>query len=215
MIRAAIFDLDGTVLDSMNLWKTAGEEILESLGVAHEENLGARLFKMTFDESAQYLKKNYLPKFSTEEIISHIKFRLKDAYEKEIPLKSGAKNFLTRLKKSGAKTALCTNNSKTLFVPALKRFGIEDAFDAVVTTEETGLSKEKPEIFLRAAELIQAKTAETWVFDDSLYAIQTAKKCGFKTAGVFDSESEQDSDAVKANSDIYIFDFSSSLLEEI
>lgn len=207
VIKSAIFDMDGTILDSMNLWLTAGNVVLGEFNVQGEENLGEKLFEMTFFEGGKYLKENYGLKVSVEEVCEKIRNVVAEGYRKNVMPKKGALEFLKVLKNKGVKIALCTNTPRSLFESALDRLKISSFFDIVVTTEEFGFSKGDGRIFLYTAEKLNSSVSDTWVFEDALYALKGAAKAGFKTVGVFDSVSLKFQDEIKNISDEYFFDF--------
>ena len=115
MINAAIFDMDGTFLDSMPYWMNAGENFLESLQIQAEENLGEKLLDMTLQDGCIYLKEKYSLNLSPEQIEEKIKNILLSAYSEKIQFKEGAMAFLEKLKKNGAKIAVCTHTDRSLF----------------------------------------------------------------------------------------------------
>ena len=202
-ITAAIFDLDGTILDSMPMWMTCGERYISSLGLEPEEKLGEKLLSMSMKEGADYLRKRYRLTFSDEEIFKGIDSVLTKTYAEEIQFKDGAEEFLSKLKKSGTKIALCTNTDRELFLPALKRLDVEKYFDFIFTTSEMGMSKQHAETFLSVCDALGTTKEETWVFEDALYSIRTAFKAGLKTCGIYDQASQSDSPQIKENSTIY------------
>ena len=208
MINAAIFDMDGTFLDSMPYWMNAGSFFLESLQIQGEENLGEKLLDMTLPEGCIYLKEKYSLNLSPEQIEEKIKNILLSAYTNEISFKGTSLSFLKKLKESGSKIAVCTHTERSLFSPAFKRLGLENFFDYVISAKEFGLSKSHPEIFFHVAEKLNSKTEETWIFEDALYAIITAKRAGFKTAGIFDSSSQKDEEKIKKIATKYFYTYS-------
>ncbi len=207
MINAAIFDMDGTFLDSMPYWMNAGSFFLESLQIQGEENLGEKLLDMTLPEGCIYLKEKYSLNLSPEQIEEKIKNILLSAYTNEISFKGTSLSFLKKLKESGSKIAVCTHTERSLFSPAFKRLGLENFFDYVISAKEFGFSKSHPEIFFHVAEKLNSKPEETWVFEDALYAIITAKRAGFKTAGIFDSSSQKDEEKIKKIATKYFYTY--------
>ena len=178
--------MDGTIFDSMYAWINCGERYLSSLGLKPEPNLGKKLLSMNMKEGAEYLKRTYLLDLSLKEICDGVNNTIKDAYSFEVQFKHGAKEFLLELKKQGKKTVLCTNTDRCTFTNAFKRLEAESLFDIIHTTSEMQMSKNSPEIFLAIANETNSTPEETWVFEDSLYAIRTAFNAGFKTAGIYD-----------------------------
>lgn len=195
--------MDGTLLDSMQFWTFCPELYIESLGLKPAEGLGKKLFTTSMKEGAEFLKKEYKLNFSTVEICRGVNNILKDAYANKIQFKDGAENFLKELKADGTKIALCTNTDRELFTPALKRLNAEQYFNRIFTATEMGMTKEKPEIFNAVSDFLETIPQETWVFEDALYAIRTAKKAGYQTCGIYDKSFEKYKDEIKNYSTIY------------
>ena len=201
--KIVFFDMDGTLLDSMQSWTFCPELYIESLGLKPAEGLGKKLFTMSMKEGAEFLKKEYKLNFSTVEICRGVNNILKDAYANKIQFKDGAENFLKELKADGTKIALCTNTDRELFEPALKRLHAEKYFSKIFTATEMGMTKEKPEIFNAVSDFIETIPQETWVFEDALYAIRTAKNAGYQTCGIYDKSFEKYKDEIKKYSTVY------------
>ncbi len=181
-----IFDLDGTLLDSMSVWRNVAERYLDGLSVGYEEGLSERVSKMSFSEGAQYLKERYLPARSVVEIEEGVSALIGRAYGESIPLKQGAGELVTRLYGAHIPMAVATSNSGRLAMSALRRLGIDGCFSAVITSDEISLGKCSPEIYLEAARRIGTEIAETWVAEDAPHAVATAKRAGFRVAAVCD-----------------------------
>ena len=206
-MKLAIFDMDGTILDSMGLWLNAGELYLKTLEIPAEEDLGKKLFELNMEEGAAYMKEKYLLPFSVPEICEGINKVLSDAYKNSVELKSGAFEFLAMLKKKGIKTALCTNTSDMLFEKAFDRLKINELFDFKMYTGKFNFSKSKPDVFFYIAGLFNARPDETWVFEDALYAVKTAVNAGFKAAGIFDFSGSECMEEMKQTCTKYFLNF--------
>ena len=204
MITGVIFDLDGTILNSMSIWDKAGELYLGSLGIRAEPDLSKLMYSMSMKEGAEYLKNRYQLDLTSDDIIAGINNTIEHFYRFQVTLKDGALQFLEELRKTGIKITLATASDRRIIEAALKRLKVLPYFDRIFTCSEIGESKEKPDIYLKAAEYMATDIQSTWVFEDALYAIRTAKNAGFKIAGVFDSSSITDQDVIKSYSDIYI-----------
>ena len=187
IIRGAVFDLDGTLLDSMDFWKDCGKDFVRAHGIEPEEGLSEKLYRMSMAQGALYLKQTYFPSASEEEIGKGIEQVLQDDYAKHIQLKDGAQETLDFLSSRGIPCALATATPEQLFRPALTRLNIESYFCAVLTCPALNTSKEMPLIYQKAAELLKTAPEETVVFEDALIPIRTAYEAGFFTAGVYDS----------------------------
>lgn len=192
MIKYAIFDLDGTLLDSSEMWQTLGARYLELAGVVPEEGLAEKLAEMSLPESARYLRATYRLSYSAEEIVRRFSRMTEQFYKEQVTLKDGALRLLNELKSRCVKMSIATAGDAALGMAALRRLGAAEFFSGAVSCTEYG-AKTSPEVFLAAAELIHAVPYETVVFEDSLHAVRSAKKAGFITAAVYDiSESCQD-----------------------
>lgn len=201
MIKAAIFDLDGTLLDSTTMWENLGERFLQSRDIVPEEDLRDKIWDLSLPESAAFFKREYALSMSEEEIIARLNELSESVYTSEAPLKSGVKRLLGSLQMLDIKTALATAADKNLASAALARTGISEHFSGIFSCSEHG-AKTSPDIFLKAAELLGTSPQETVVFEDSLTAVQTAKAAGFITAAVFD-KSEKNPDLLRDTADFY------------
>ena len=204
MIRAAIFDLDGVLLDSLSIWEDLGARYLRAKGITPEEGLGKTLFPMSMEQGARYIKDRYALPESPEGILEGLKTLLEHFYFEEVPAKPGAEKLLSGLKAQGIPLAAATSSPRPHVTAALDRLGLLGYFQKVFTTGELGTSKHQPDIYLLAAKALGAKPEETLVLEDSLYALQTAKAAGFRTVGVFDPIGEPDQGNLKQEAGQYV-----------
>lgn len=204
MIAGAIFDLDGTILDSIPIWEQAAEVFLHSMGIEAEKGLGKTMFAMSMQQGAAFLKERYLSEWEVEAIIAGINRTIEDFYFAQVPLKDGAAEFLKAMKQAGIKMVAATSSDRRVVEGALKRLKIMDCFARIFTCTEIGAGKDQPDIYLAAAAFMGTRPEETWVFEDALYALETAKKAGFRTVGVFDAFSAGDQGKIKESSDFYL-----------
>ena len=204
MIRGAIFDLDGVLLDSMGIWKDLGTRYLRSLHIQPEPGLNEILFAMSMEQGAAYLKEHYPLPQSEAEIGEGIARMLEDYYFYEVPAKPGAAALLNFLAERGIPMAAATSSPRTHVTRALERLGLLPYLQAVFTTGEVGVSKHEPAIYHLAAERLGTAPEETLVFEDSLYALKTARAAEYCTVGVFDAHGEEDQAGLKAAAEIYL-----------
>lgn len=204
MIKGAIFDVDGTLLDTMPVWTHAGVRYLKSLGIEAEAGLSEKLFKMTADMAATYMKEQYGLTQSEEEICKGILRMVEDFYFHEADFKPGALELMEDLKAAGIPMTVATSTNQYCIVAAFDRLGYTDYFDAILTCPELETHKSEPDIFFAATNAMGTKPEETWVFEDGLYAVKTAKTAGFRTVGIFDEVSKADQPELEALSDIYV-----------
>jgi HAD superfamily hydrolase (TIGR01509 family) len=207
MIKGAIFDMDGTLLDTMPLWDNAGAMYLETLGVAAKPDLGKVLYPMTFPQAAAYLKKEYALTQSETEIVGGIERTVGDFYFYKAQAKKGAGEFLEGLAARGIKSAVATLTEKRLALPALTRLGLAPYFEDIITADEVSCGKESPEIFLRAADALAVLPGQTLVLEDALFAAKTAAGAGFVTVGVYDASAADVQDELARVCAYYIKDF--------
>ncbi len=204
MIKGVIFDIDGVLLDSMGIWDDLGARYLRSLGKIPEEGLNKILFSMSMEQGAEYLNEHYGLNKSVKETVDGIGRMLEDYYFYEVLLKPGAKEILEFLKSKSIKTAAATSSPRTHIEKALSRNGLLGYIDKIYTTGEVGVSKHSPDIYNLAANFLKTKSEETLVFEDSLYALKTAKEAGFVTVGVYDEKGENNQEGLKNLADLYI-----------
>lgn len=204
IVKGAIFDVDGVLLDSMKIWNKAGERYLTKLGKTPQPGLGDIMFSMTLDEGAQYLIDTYGVDAPFDDIKKGIMAEVEHFYFREAKMKEGAKELLERLKKAGAKLSVATSTDRYCIEGAFKHLGILEYFDAVLTCGEVGKSKEHPDIFFEAVSIMKTPIEYTWLFEDGLYSMKTAKREGFRIAGVYDSISEKDQDEIREIADVYL-----------
>ena len=206
-LRGAIFDADGVLLDSMHIWRELGARYLEGLGIQPEEGLSQRLYPMSLEQSCRYLKTRYNLSFSEDEIQSGILGIIEGFYRNEVKLKPGIPEFLSAMKSRGVKIVIATAGDRDLLMSALERNGIAGYFDAIFTCTELNTTKHEPEIFMSCAEFMGLAPENVGVFEDALFAIETAKRAGFITFGVSDESNINDRTRIKELADYYIEDF--------
>lgn len=203
-MKGAIFDVDGTLLDSMTLWENAGAMYLKSKGIEAEPLLGKILYPMTMTEGALYLKTSYLMEQEVTEIIRGIHDTIRDFYETKVVLKNGVLEFLKQMKQSGISMTIATSSDRAYIEKALKRLQVLDYFSRIFTCTEMEVNKIEPDIFLAAKSYMGTEVSDTWVFEDAIHALQTAKKAGFRIAGIYDASSEERQKEIQKISDIYL-----------
>lgn len=204
MIKGAIFDIDGTLLDSMPIWTDVGARYLRSIGVTPEKGLGEILFSMTMEEGAAYLRRTYDLSQTESEIQKGIVDIIGDFYRYEVPLKAGMREHLEHLSSQNIPMTLATTGECELAEAALTRLGVWQYFSAMFTANELHTSKKEPLIYHTAANFMGTAPHETMVYEDVIHALTTAKKAGFQTTAVEDTASEKDKAAILAIADHYI-----------
>ena len=203
MIKGAIFDVDGTLLDSMEIWEDVAIRYLKSIGVEAEPDLPEVMFTMSLPEGAAYVKEHYRLTRETDEIIQGVLDIIRKYYEETAPLKPGVTKILEELSRKRIPMTVATSNNKEEVEAAFKRLGIASYFSRIFTCEEVGAGKTRPDIYMKAAEYMGTRPEETVIFEDVLHAIRTAKKAGFLAVGLYDEASKADQEAIEKEADWY------------
>lgn len=214
MLKGAIFDLDGTLLDSMFIWDTIGEDYLRTLGKEPHENLKEAFMTLTLEEAAEYYREHYGVTLSVKEIVDGVNAMVEGIYRTKVTPKSGVTDYLRLLKDNGVKMCIATVTDRYLVEETLERLGILHYFSGIFTCAQVGYGKDKPIIYRKALEQLGTPKEDTYVFEDALYALKTARADGFPTVGVYDRH-ENRQDELKNLADYYIRDFADPVLKNI
>ena len=214
MLKGAIFDFDGTLVDSMFIWDTIGEDYLRLLGKEPHEDLKETFMTLTLEEAAEYYRTHYGVTLSVKEIVDGVNTMVEGIYRTRVALKQGVADFLAQLKENGTRMCIATVTDRYLVEETLDRLGILQYFSEIFTCAEVGYGKDKPIIYRKALEHLDTAKNETYVFEDSLFALKTAKADGFTTVGVYDRH-ENRQDNLKNLADYYIVDFADPVLKTI
>lgn len=203
-MKSIIFDLDGTLIDSMPVWKNTGHNFLQSHGFAIPENFHSVVKSQTIGQTAEYFRNDLGVTHSSEEIIKEIIQYVEEAYKNTIPLKPYVREFLDKELKNGTKMCVLTASESSYIHPALERLDLLKYFQFILTCTETGYYKTEPEVFRIAMEKLGGNIENTIVFEDALYAVKGAKKGGFTVYAIADPITEADSDSIRSVADKYI-----------
>lgn len=206
MLKGAVFDLDGTLFDSMFIWDRAGEVYLRSMGIEPMEGLQKVLKPMSLFQSAEYLREKYGIILTVEEIMSGIDHTVEDFYFHTVQPKSGVITFLEQMKSMGVKMCIATATDRYQAEAALIRCGMGGFFTEIFTCTGVGHGKDEPFIFRKAVEHLGTSKADTVVFEDAYHAAKTAKADGFITVGVYDKYEDKQWE-LRSVSDCFIENF--------
>lgn len=210
MTEGIIFDLDGTLIDSMKIWSEVDRKFFENHKIIPPDDISEIVKKMTIQESSEYIRDNFLPDMKWQEISKEIQSLVRHEYYENIPLKKGVIETLDKLDELNIPYGVATATYPDMAEAVLKRHGILDRMKFVLTQREVPEGKESPDIFLEGAKRLGFTDAENVrkyiVVEDSLHSIQTAKKAGFFVCGIYDETSENLKDEINGNSDIFIYE---------
>lgn len=203
-IQGAIFDMDGTIIDSMWVWYTINKDYLYKRNLSMPADLKEKIETMTFKESALYFKDRFQIEDSVETIMDEWNEMAKSSYRNGVKLKPGVYEYLTKLKEKDIKIGLATSNYSKLVDLALSQNNIKHFFDAITTTEEVEREKSFPDIYLLTAKKLNVEPEKCVVFEDILPAIKGAKLAGMTVVGVQDEYSLDQWESIMEHSDHWI-----------
>lgn len=179
----SIFDVDGTILDSIKVWNTLASRYVQSLGMVPKKDLDEIVSEMSLEQSATYLKKHYRINKSEERIISEVLNLISDFYKYEVKLIPGFKEFISNY---DSVNVIGTSCDEKLVKVALKRLGVLDYFEMVITCSKVNKPKDDPDFYLACAQVLKQRPEDIVVFEDADYCIDVARKIGFKVIKIKD-----------------------------
>lgn len=203
-IKAVIFDMDGTFIDSMWLWRSIDIEYLERFGHSLPDDLQKSIEGKSFTETAHYFKKRFSISDSVEEIKKEWNKMAKEYYSSKVTMKKEADKFIKYLVKENYKTGIGTSNSREMVELIMEKFELEDYFGTICTSCEVGKGKPNPDIYLKVAENLGVEPRECLVFEDIPMGIMAAKNAGMKVCAIYDDFSKDMDDEKKELADYYI-----------
>lgn len=212
-LKGAIFDLDGTLLDSMGVWDQVDVEFLGRRGLPVPPDYMEAINPLGFRAAAEYTIARFGFPETPEELIAEWNELALEAYRTQVQLKPQAKELLEALRARGVKLAVATASQEELFRPALERAGVLSLFDAVTTLTEVGRGKGFPDIYWRAAEKLGLSPGECAVFEDIYAGVRAARDGGFMAVGVYEPFSQYEQEKIQAAADLYLMDFGELLGE--
>lgn len=210
-MKGAIFDVDGTILDSMSVWHNVTGRFFEKHGLVLTDEKAATYKEMTLNESLPQINEEFGLGMTFDEIYEDFRQMVNEEYENNIGLKDGVDEYLKALHNKGVKIAVATSGYEGMCKSAFKRLGIIDYIDAYAFSAEVGVNKSKPDIYFLAAKRIGVAPEECTVYEDIVQGINTAKNAGFKTCAVYDYTNRDETQRLKQLSDRYITGWSELL----
>lgn len=212
--KAAIFDLDGTLFDSMNLWEKIDCAFLQKRGISMPAHYGFDLRTLDFEAAARYTIDLFHLQESPESIISEWNAMAVEEYTKHVWLRPYTRSYLQKLKQSDIKLGVATGLPAELYLPCLKNNGILGLFDVLCSTEQMPQGKESSAIYQSAAGKLCTLPSQCLVFEDILPAVKSAKRAGMLVYGVYDFYAKADQAQIQKIADGYLFDFKDAPLPD-
>ena len=206
-VKTVLFDMDGTLIDSMWVWREIDKEYLGKYGLELPDDFQSKISGMSFSETAQCFKETFSIPDTIEEMMNIWNSMALEKYRSSVPLKPGAFDFLKYLKKTGRKTAICTSNSKYLTEIVLKALEIEHMFDIVLTADEQLKGKPSPDIYLMACERLSSQPEDCLVFEDIYMGVLAGHRANMQVCAIRDDFSEQEWVDMQETADYMINDF--------
>lgn len=206
-ITGAIFDFDGTVFDSMHIWKGVKFQFFDRIGlVLNEEELEE--FKNLFLlDAIELAKTRFDLKMTDKELFNEFFSLIKEKYLADTEPKNDIIEFLEKLKAKGVKMGIATATGEPALISVLEKFNMLHYFQEIYSTYTVGASKTEPKVYDVVLEKLGTEKQTTWVFEDALYAAKTAKKAGYNVVGIYD-KSEPEQEELKELVDVYIHNYS-------
>lgn len=205
--QGAIFDLDGTLLDSMGVWEQIDAAFLGRRGIPVPEDYVRTIAPMGFRACAEYTVQRFSLPDTPEQLMEEWGAMAADEYRLRVELKPGACEYVQKLREKGVRLAIATASDSALFLPALERLRITDWFDAIVTVSQVSRGKGFPDVYEEAARQLHLPASQCAVFEDIYEGLCGAKAGGFYTVAVYDPYCRDDRQKMSESSDFYLESF--------
>ena len=206
-IKAVIFDLDGTLIDSMWLWKDIDIAYFAEKGLEMPEDLQQQIEGMSMRETATYFKKTFGIRDDEETMMATWNQMAMDMYANRITYKEGAEAFLRLLKERNMKTGIATSNSRELLHAVSEKLQLHKYIDCFLTGNEVAHGKPFPDVYLEVASRLHVEPEDCLVFEDVLPGIMAGRNAGMKVCAIYDDYSKDVTEEKKQSADYYIQDF--------
>ncbi len=206
--KAAIFDFDGTIADSMSMWADFAARFITHLGGTPRDGVSKTVNSMSVAEAEVYIRQEYFPHYTAEEMHKATELFVLDRYTKGFEPKEGIAEFVKELHSRGISMAIATATDREPVSIALSKLGLAPYFEYIVTCTDAGVGKSSsPAVFDLTLSKLGAKKEDAIIFEDSFYAAKTAAAAGYCVAGIYDDFSRDRKDEMKTVCRYYFDDF--------
>ena len=205
-ITGAIFDFDGTVFDSMHIWKGVKFQFFDRIGLVLNEEQREEFKKLFLLDAIELAKTRFDLKMTDKELFDEFFTLIKEKYLADTKPKNDIIEFLEKLKAKGVKMGIATATGEPALIAVLEKFNMLHYFEEIYSTYTVGASKTEPKVYDVVLNELGTEKETTWIFEDALYAAKTAKKAGYNVVGIYD-KSELEQDELKNLVDIYIHNY--------
>ena len=206
-ITGAIFDFDGTVFDSMHIWKGVKFQFFDRIGLVLNEEQREEFKKLFLLDAIELAKTRFDLKMTDKELFDEFFTLIKEKYLADTKPKNDIIEFLEKLKAKGVKMGIATATGEPALIAVLEKFNMLHYFQEIYSTYTVGASKTEPKVYDVVLNELGTEKETTWIFEDALYAAKTAKKAGYNVVGICD-KSEPEQEELKNLVDIYIHNYS-------
>ena len=189
-MKAIIFDLDGTLVDSMKYWRSVSRDFMKTKGIDIEDEIQHKMTTMNLDASLKYLKDYYKLEESFEELMRDFSRTVEDFYRNKVETKEGCLEILEYFKDQGMKVVIGTSTAAHFANIVIEKYGIDKFIDGLYTADSVGHLKAEEKFYTSIAEGLGERPEDIFLVDDSYLALRTGKRAGLKTIGIYDENSK-------------------------
>lgn len=209
-----IFDCDGTLVDSMEVWHEVDRQLCAEAGIALTPQDADAITTMSLEEASAYLHEQCGLGESTEAVMAMIFDRMRAFYAHEVEARPGALAFVRALHERGVPMAVASSTSPDMLRTCLDRCSFTPYLQAIVSVDDLNTSKREPAVYDHARSFLGTDRAHTWSFEDAAYALDTLRGAGYRTAAIYDNDISGTREALRERADIYFEDFTQLDVDE-